>query len=224
MSPTSNEAGYWLVATDGGVFSFGNANFYGSIPGIGLAPAGSPNPRRLNQPVVGIVPSADQKGYFMVAADGGVFTFGDAKFEGSCPGIGGCAGAAVAVMPDGTGKGYWIVTTTGHVYSFGDAIYHGGPGPQGAPVTSAVRTADGGGYWILLSNGAVFPYGDATKLGSPTGIGGANPATAIFTTSDGRGYWVAAANGAVFTFGDAPYDGGMNGKPLNGSIIAGTGY
>ena len=225
LSPTANEAGYWLVATDGGVFSFGNANFYGSIPGLGLSPAGSPNPKRLNQPVVGIVPSADQKGYFMVAADGGVFTFGDAKFEGSCPGIGGCAGAAVAVMPDGTGNGYWIVTATGHVYSFGDAIYHGGPGPLGAPVTSAVRAADGGGYWILLSNGTVYPYGDAAKLGAPTGsTGGANPATAIFTTSDGRGYWVAAANGAVYPFGDAPNDGGMNGKQLNGSIIAGTGY
>ena len=52
----------------------------------------------------------------MVGADGGVFTFGDAKFEGSCPAIGGCAGgAAVAVMPDATGNGYWVVTAGGDV-------------------------------------------------------------------------------------------------------------
>jgi hypothetical protein len=223
ISPTSAEGGYWLVASDGGVFTFGNAGFYGSIPGLGLAPAQSASPNRLNEPIVGMVPSTDQKGYFMVGADGGVFTFGDAKFEGSCPGIGGCAGAAVAVMPDGTGKGYWIVTSTGHVYSFGDATYHGAPGPQSVPVTSAVRTPDGGGYWILLANGTVDAYGDAANLGSPS-TGSGNPATAIFTTSDGGGYWVAAANGAVYSFGDAPYKGGMNGTHLNGAIIGATGF
>jgi hypothetical protein len=225
ISPTAGNGGYWLVATDGGVFSFGNASFYGSIPGIGLAPANSTSPKRLNAPIVGMVPSADQKGYFMVGADGGVFSFGDATFEGSCPAIGGCVGAAVAVMPDGTGKGYWIVTKSGHVYSFGDATYYGAPGPQAAAVTSAVRTANGRGYWILLANGTVDAYGNAANLGGPTGsTGGANPASAIFATADGGGYWVAAANGAVFPYGDAPNDGGISGTRLNGAIIAGTGF
>ena len=80
-----SQQGYWLVASDGGIFSFGNAGFYGSIPGLGLAPAGSGLPHSLNAPIIGMVPSADGNGYFMVASDGGVFTFGDAKFEGSCP-------------------------------------------------------------------------------------------------------------------------------------------
>jgi hypothetical protein len=219
ISPTSSDGGYWLVATDGGVFSFGNANFYGSIPGIGLAPALTSSPKRLNAPIVGIVPTADQKGYFMVGADGGVFTFGDAKFEGSCPGIGGCVGTAVAVMPDASGQGYWIVTNVGDVYSFGDAVYHGGPGPQGSSVTAAVRTPNGGGYLILLANGAVYAYGNAVNRGAPVGA-----ASAIFTTSDGGGYWVATANGAVYNYGDAPNDGGMSGTRLNGSIIAGSGW
>ncbi len=144
--PTSDRGGYWLDASDGGVFAFGDAGFYGSIPGLGLHPAGSGLPNSLNAPVVGIVPSADGGGYFMVASDGGVFAFGDAKFEGSCPGMGGCAGAAVAVMPDATGNGYWVVTQTGDVYTFGDAQYFGGPGNVGSPVTSAVRTPDGRGY------------------------------------------------------------------------------
>ena len=76
-----------------------------------------------------MVPSSTGHGYFMVASDGGVFAFGDAQFEGSCPGIGGCAGTAVAVMPDHTGKGYWLVTNTGAVYAFGDAPFYGAP-PQ----------------------------------------------------------------------------------------------
>ena len=223
--PTAHRGGYWLDASDGGIFAFGDAGFYGSIPGLGLHPAGSGLPNSLNAPIVGMVPSADGGGYFMVASDGGVFAFGDARFAGSCPGIGGCAGAAVAVMPDATGNGYWVVTQTGHVYTFGDAPYYGAPGSQGSPVTSAVRTPDGGGYWILFANGAIADYGDAGNFGSPAGqMGGVNPASAIFTTADGGGYWVAAANGSVANYGNAPNDGSMLGASLNGSIIAATGW
>jgi hypothetical protein len=225
VTPTTDKGGYWLVASDGGIFSFGDTQFHGSIPGLGLAPAGSSSPKRLNAPIVGMVPSYDGRGYFLVGADGGVFAFGDAAYEGSCPGIGGCAGAAVAVMPDASGQGYWLVTATGHVYTFGDAQYYGAPGPQLVPVTAAVRTPDGKGYWILFSNGVVTTFGDANYYGAPSGdIGGLNPATAIFATADGAGYWVATANGTAYNFGDAPADGGMNDTHLNGAIIAGTGY
>ncbi len=225
ITPTSDRAGYWLVASDGGVFSFGDTQFYGSIPGIGLAPAGSGLPHSLNAPIVGIVPSIDDHGYFMVASDGGVFAFGDAQFEGSCPGIGGCSGAAVAVTPDATGNGYWLVTATGHVYAFGDAVNYGGPGAQPAPVTSAARTPDGMGYWILLSDGGVFTYGDAQYYGACGTIGGCSGAsTAFIPDSSGNGYWIATANGNVYAFGDAPNDGSMAGTHLNGSIIAGVGY
>jgi hypothetical protein len=223
--PTADRGGYWLDASDGGIFAFGDAGFYGSIPGLGLSPADSGLPNSLNAPIVGMVPSATGHGYFMVASDGGVFAFGDARFAGSCPGIGGCAGAAVAVMPDATGNGYWLVTQSGHVYTFGDAPYYGAPASQAAPVTSAVRTPDGGGYWVLFANGAIAYFGDAGNFGSPASqMGGFNPANAIFTTADGGGYWVGAADGAVANFGDAPNDGSMLGTALNGSIIAATGW
>jgi Peptidase A4 family/Bacterial Ig-like domain (group 3) len=226
MTPTADKKGYWLVASDGGVFAFGDAGFFGSIPGMGFAPAGTPGPvKKLNAPIVGMVPSPDGGGYFMVASDGGVFAFGDAKFEGSCPGIGGCSGSAVTVMPDATGDGYSLVTASGHVYSFGDAGAFGAPGPQGTPVTSAVRTPDGAGYWILFANGVVDAFGDAQNLGTPVNqTNGSDPATAIFATDDGGGYWVASAEGAVFTFGDAPALGNLQNTRLNGSIIAGTGF
>jgi len=222
--PTADHGGYWLDASDGGVFSYGNTRYYGSIPGLGLHPAGSGLPNSLNAPIVGMVPSFDDNGYFMVASDGGVFAFGDAHFAGSCPGIGGCSGSAVAVMPDASGDGYWLVTSTGHIYTFGDAPYFGAPG-QGT-VTSAVATPDGQGYWVLLADGQVDPYGDAGSYGSPSagGFGGLDPSTAIFSTSDGAGYWVSSALGAVSSFGDAPEDGGMTSTHLNGSIIAATGF
>ncbi len=224
MVPTADEGGYWLDASDGGIFAFGNSQFYGSIPGLGLNPAGSGLPHSLNAPIVAVEPSIDDGGYFMVASDGGVFAFGDAHFAGSCPGIGGCAGAAVAVMPYGNGDGYWLVTATGNVYAFGDAPRLGAP--DRGTVTSAVATRDGKGYWILLSDGEVFPYGDAATLGSPSSanFNSGDPATALFTTSDGAGYWVASALGAVFNYGDAPNDGGMSATHLNGDIIAGSGF
>jgi hypothetical protein len=223
--PTRDRGGYWLDASDGGVFSFGNTQFYGSIPGLDLNPAGSGKPHSLNAPIVGMVPSHDQGGYFMVASDGGVFAFGDAHFAGSCPGIGGCSGAAVAVMPDASGNGYWLVTSTGSVYTFGDAPYLGAPGPQSSPITSAVAATNGRGYYVLDAAGQVFAYGDATGLGSlgAGATGGLNPASAIFVASDGGGYWVSDAYGDIYTFGDAPNDGSMAGTHLNGSIIAASG-
>ena len=74
-APSSLLKGYWLTAADGGVFSFGDASFYGSMAGTKLA-----------QPVVGIASTPDGKGYWLTAADGGVFSFGDASFYGSMAG------------------------------------------------------------------------------------------------------------------------------------------
>ena len=57
--------------------------------------------------------TADGQGYWLVAADGGVFAFGDAAFLGS-------AGGAVALAP-AAGSGYWITDSSGRVTPFGQA-------------------------------------------------------------------------------------------------------
>ena len=82
MAPTATGDGYWLVAADGGLFAFGDAVFYGSIPGV-LPPGAT-----LDEPIVGIVSTVTGNGYWMIAADGGVFAFGDAEFLGSLGGSG----------------------------------------------------------------------------------------------------------------------------------------
>jgi hypothetical protein len=225
ITPTSTGNGYWLVASDGGIFSFGDSTYYGSLPGLGFHPAGSGLPQSLNAPIVGMVPTFTGQGYFMVASDGGVFAFGDATFDGSCPGIGGCAGRAVAVMPDSTGKGYWLVTNVGGVYAFGDASFYGAPPASSVPVVGAVATSDGHGYWLLYANGVVSNFGDATNYGAPAGyVNDYNPATTIFPTHDSRGYWVASARGDVFAYGDSPYLGSMAAAGLNGEIIGAFGF
>jgi hypothetical protein len=114
MARTADGKGYWLVAADGGVFSFGDARFYGSTATI-----------RLDAPVVGMVPTSDGKGYWLVAADGGVFAFGDAGFVGSLGGLG--VTNVVSVSPTPNGQGYLLVTRSGVVYSFGNASYYGDP-------------------------------------------------------------------------------------------------
>jgi hypothetical protein len=71
---TPDAKGFWEVGTDGGVFSFGDAGFYGSLPAVGVVPAAA---------IVEMVRTADGRGYWIVGSDGGVFTFGDAQFYGS---------------------------------------------------------------------------------------------------------------------------------------------
>jgi len=108
--------GYWLVASDGGIFAFGDAQFYGSMGG-----------HPLNKPVVGMTGTGDGHGYWMVASDGGIFAFGDAQFYGSMGGqplnkpiVG------MSQTPDG--GGYWLVASDGGIFAFGDAFFFGSTG------------------------------------------------------------------------------------------------
>jgi len=105
---TRPSSGWWRPpmarATGGGlrwgIFSFGDAAFYGSMGG-----------RHLDAPIVGMAAAPSGKGYWEVAADGGVFTFGDAAFGGSMGGKP-LAAPIVAMAPtdDGGATGRWPPT------------------------------------------------------------------------------------------------------------------
>ena len=71
-TPTGN--GYWFVASDGGIFSFGDAKFFGSTGNVKLA-----------KPITAMAATPTGKGYWFTASDGGIFSFGDAKFFGAGP-------------------------------------------------------------------------------------------------------------------------------------------
>ncbi|HEY5109905.1 MAG TPA: hypothetical protein VII96_09895, partial [Acidimicrobiales bacterium] len=75
-APGTSGVGYWLVASDGGIFAFGGAAFHGSTGGLVL-----------QAPIVGMAPTLDGQGYWLAGADAGVFTFGDATFSGSVAGV-----------------------------------------------------------------------------------------------------------------------------------------
>jgi Cu/Zn superoxide dismutase len=158
VAPTggSTTAGYWLATADGGVFSYGDAPFFGSLGG-----------QALNAAVVAIAPTPTGAGYWLATADGGVFTFGDAAFFGSMGGTR-LNQAIVAMRPTPTGQGYLLVAKDGGIFAFGDASFQGSTGDivLNRPVVGAAMTESGHGYWLFASDGGVFAFGDAEFAGS----------------------------------------------------------
>ncbi|MGH9073360.1 MAG: polysaccharide deacetylase family protein, partial [Acidimicrobiales bacterium] len=152
---------------------------------------GSAGALPLKAPVVAMAATPDGRGYWLAAADGGVFTYGDARFYGSAgatPFLGAMAG--IARTPDG--RGYWLAASDGAVLPYGDARSYGSAErlPLGHPVVAIAATPDGRGYWIAASDGGVFTYGDATFHGSTAGAFLPAPVVGIAVTPDGHGYWV----------------------------------
>ncbi|MGH9008692.1 MAG: Ig-like domain-containing protein, partial [Acidimicrobiia bacterium] len=158
-SAVTTTSGYWLVGTDGGIFSYGQAKFYGSTGAIKLA-----------KPIVDIVPTATGRGYWMAASDGGIFSFGDAGFYGSTGAIK-LAKRIQQMASTPSGKGYWMVAGDGGLFSFGDASFYGSAVEGGAEkrIVDIAPSATGKGYYITASNGAVYAYGDAKFYGGAEG-------------------------------------------------------
>src|SRR4051794_40540502 len=207
MASTANGVGYWLVANDGGVFSF-NAPFFGALAGWPLA-----------QPVTGMTATPSGHGYWIVTADGAVFPFGDAHVYGSL--FGTHLNAPIkALIPGPGGAGYWLYASDGGVFSFGSARFHGSTGAMrlNAPVVGMSSTPTGNGYWLVASDGGIFTFGDAVFQGS-TGDQKLNqPIVGMASTPTGNGYWFVAADGGIFSFGDAAFHGSTGGQKLNAPI------
>jgi hypothetical protein len=104
------------------VFAFGSARFEGSAA-----------TSRLDHPVVGIAPTPDGGGYWLVTSGGLVLPMGDAPNLGSVSGppFGGSLRlnapiVGMAATPDG--GGYWLVGADGGIFAFGDAQFRGSTG------------------------------------------------------------------------------------------------
>ena len=85
-----------------------------------------------NAPVVGVAATPDGGGYWLVAADGGVFNYGDAPFKGSAGALH-LAAPVVGIAPDLRGPGYWLVAADGGVFNYGAATFIGSAAHEAQP-------------------------------------------------------------------------------------------
>jgi hypothetical protein len=205
--------GYWMVASDGGVFAgdapFGNAHFYGSTGNV-----------HLNAPVVGMAATPDGHGYWLVASDGGIFSFGNAHFYGSTGNIHlNAPVVGMAATPDG--HGYWMVASDGGIFSFGDAHFYGSTGNVhlNKPVIGMAADPNGDGYWLDASDGGVFSFGDAKFHGSTGNVHLNAPIVGMAATPDGNGYWMVASDGGIFSFGNARFYGSTGNVHLDKPVV-----
>ena len=220
MATTPTGGGYWMVASDGGIFAFGDAAFYGSTGNI-----------HLNQPIVGMAATPDGHGYWLVASDGGIFAFGDAAFYGSAGNIH-LNQPIVGIASTADGQGYWMVASDGGIFAYGDAAFYGSTGNihLNQPIVGISTSPDGQGYRMVASDGGIFAYGDAAFYGSTGNIHLNQPIVGMSPTAGGHGYWMVASDGGLFAFGDAAFGGSMGGAVLSTPMVSvavhrpGTGY
>ena len=242
-------AGYRLVATDGGIFSFGNQQFCGSTGNI-----------TLNRPIIGMARTADGGGYWLLASDGGIFNFGNADFYGSARGVGRrgavrrhgvdadrarllarelqrqClrvrrreeprVGGRPARSPD---RGHDRYALRSRVL----ARDHRRPDPavRRRPLVRIDRCAESAdprhdphaiGSRLLAARFRrrhLHLRRRATSTARPAASTSTRPIVGMEVTPRGKGYWLVARDGGIFTFGDARFHGSTGGIHLNQPIV-----
>ena len=162
MAPTPTGNGYWLLGGDGGIFTFGDAGFFGSTGDLAL-----------KAPVIDMAATPSGLGYYLVALDGGIFTFGDAQFLGSTGDL--VLDKPVVSLTLGV-NGYWLVALDGGIFAFGEEFLGSIPGvlphlaPEQRPEGRRIRTTpSGSGYLIVTADGGIFSFGNAVYFGSAAG-------------------------------------------------------
>ena len=216
-------AGQWSVVTTG--FESGSNN--GRIQAYTIpTPASTPwpmlgkNARHLGADPAAIIPIQCNSGYRLVAADGGVFAFGDAAFYGSTGNIR-LNQPIVGGIPTKSNKGYWFVASDGGIFNYGDASFFGSTGNirLNQPIVGMAATPNGNGYWLVARDGGIFSFGDAKFYGSTGAIRLNQPIVGMAATPGGKGYWLVAADGGIFSFGDAEFYGSTGAIRLNQPIV-----
>jgi hypothetical protein len=210
---TDANGAFSVVVTIPSTMDLGNH----TLVATALAPDGTV--RSLATPVV-VVSPAPAGGYRLVAADGGLFTFGSSTFEGSAGGSK-LAAPIVAAAATPSGKGYWMAGADGLVVTFGDANHFGSlAGTKlNRPIVGMAATPSGKGYWLVATDGGIFAFGDAAFLGSTGDLRLNQPIVGMATTPSGKGYWLVASDGGIFAFGDAAFLGSTGALRLNKPIV-----
>ena len=169
MARTPDGKGYWLVASDGGIFTYGDARFYGSTGNI-----------HLNKPIVGMAatPSARATGWSPPTA--GCSTTGTPASPGPWAARRSTVRSS-ASPPIRWRRAYWLVASDGGIFSFGGAPFFGSTGAINLvrPIVGMAASPDGAGYRFVASDGGVFCFGKAQFYGSTGNISLNKPIVAM---------------------------------------------
>jgi hypothetical protein len=224
-------------------FPDGDGNYFGpvSVPGAqppppppgggGTVPPPTSPPMTAPPPKpIETAPVASNEGFWLLGKDGGVFSFGTAKYYGSIGYLGG-ARQVVSMAADPDHEGYWFVGPDGGIYAY-KAPFWGSTGniKLTKPIVGMAPTPSGKGYWLVASDGGIFAFGDAGFFGSTGAIKLNKPIVGMSPSPSGRGYWLVASDGGVFAFGDARFFGSTGNMTLNEPIVgmastpSGNGY
>ncbi len=204
MAATPAGRGYWLVASDGGIFSFGDARFLGSTGGV-----------RLNRPIVGMAATPTGQGYWLTTAAGSVYAFGVARYFGGVPDqqpyfacdtatgsphtayVSTSSVQIIGIAPTRTGSGYWLVHGSGKAavdLQYVPNYFFGSGGPCGPSMVQTdlefgdARFQGAGGPGVTPG-----PYGDAMNALPPL-----TNVVAYATTPRATGLWIVGSDGGVF--------------------------
>ncbi len=177
LAPTPTGKGYWVLAV--GLSGLGSVEAFGTATSYGDETTSAATGGHVGMPV-GMAATATGDGYWIADSDGGVFSYGDAVFDGS---MGGAPLNApiVGIAATPSGHGYWLVASDGGVFAFGDAAFYGSMGghPLNAPVVGMAASIGVPGYWLVAVDGGVFTFGRATFQGSMGGQALNSPVVAI---------------------------------------------
>lgn len=200
VAQQSQGSGYWVITEDGGVFTYGSAQFRG---------AGN---KYIRNTVTAAFGNPSGTGYTMITNDGGVFTFGSEDHGAGNKWI---KNTVVAAFGTRSGHGYTMVTNDGGVFTFGDAQDYGNGNKWiKNTVVAAFPSPSGGGYTMVTNDGGAFTFGDAQFAGAANKWV-KNGIVSAAGTATGNGYWMVSTDGGMFALGDAGYFGGVNNCPGN---------
>jgi hypothetical protein len=159
--------------------------------------------------------AATASGYWMYAADGGIFAFGSAGFQGVASSQ---SNDIIGMAATPSGNGYWMADDDGDVFAAGDATVFGARASSVDDVAAFTARPQGDGYWLATRTGGLESYGKAPAFPGVT-VKQSKRITTLASTASGAGAWMAAVDGGVFTFGDAGFFGSMGGVRLNQPVV-----
>lgn len=205
----SKGGAYWICQQNGLVTPFGTDDNVVNgamqrLPSFGQLSGNS------GAHIVSLRCRTDEKGYWMITAQGKIHAFGNAVHYGDMVtlGINSPSLPVVDMCSNADDNGYWILRQDGTIKNFGSTTDYGNATTATGQLVGMDRTA-GTGFWVVDTNGQVQIFGDAINYGNvpgdqplPEPIYGMRRSSSYLQ----EGYYLWAEDGSVYNYGDAlPY-------------------